>query len=159
MSPISTGFIVVNVVGTNEATRQRKFVNARFNLLGQAVDDTGNVAPSKPGLKLNLSGAAKAPDFPAGEYATAQASGNPESVNAVIVKHAEQVEAWQNASGGGTPELQIANAVHAYCIKEEGFLATDGQGYVLSLDNLDVKTDTLESGVLYTVAGTAVFGS
>ena len=148
--------ILVNVNGTNKETREQKAVFGRFNGEGKPIDNTGNVIS---GTALALLGTATdAPAFPIAEYTAAVKAGDIDGMAAITSAHQDVVEAWTENQGGSV-ELQIANAVLDYCVKEHGFLREDGNGFVLKLDNLDVQRNELKDGrKMYTVSGTAVFG-
>ena len=149
--------ILVNVNGTNKETREQKAVFGRFNGEGAPIDNTGNVI-SGTALKF-LGDVSDAPAFPIAEYTAAVKSGDLEGMAAITSAHQDLVEAWTE-NQGGSKELQIANAVLEYCVTEHGFLRDDGNGFVLKLDNLDVQRNELKDGrKMYTVSGTAVFGS
>jgi hypothetical protein len=152
--------ILVNVVGTNPQSRQQKVVSRRFTGLGIAIDTEGQPTGQAPLNVAGMAGGNKAPDFPVAEYIAAQAEGK-EQVDAVMLAHSERIAAWEKSGTGGSVELKLAKAVQEYCVENEGFIADgDGDGYILKLENLDVKVDNLpDNRDLWLVQGTAVFGA
>ena len=62
-----------------------------------------------------------------------------DKIKAVMLAHAERVTAWQASQSGGTDEVRVAKAVLDYLVKVHGFLTQDGEGFVVKLENIDVK--------------------
>lgn len=155
--------IMVNVTGTNGTTRHQKTITRRFNGAGLPLNDDGQVdATSKEVLRNLPNGAvSKAPDFPMAQFAAAQAKGAEglAEIKAIQLAYAEQFSAWEKSQGGGNESLQIAKAVLEYTKEFHGFQETDGDHFVMKLENLDVVSTTLADGrTLNTVSGTAIFG-
>ena len=157
----NTDIILVNVVGTNGETRQQRTITRRFNGAGYELNDKGAVESGVAVLKGLPLGTSKAPDFPQDEYLKAQAANDGAKISAIMLAHAERVEAWQKSQGGGSEEMQLAKIVQDYCVEVHDFTRQDdGPKFVLTLDDIDVKSDELKDGrTLYTVSGTAVFGA
>ena len=158
------GIISVAVVGTNETTRETKNVVKNFDLNGNQLDTSGTPIPSAAKLNIDFSKTDDLPEpfFNNEAFKAAAVVLDKPLMDSMLANHATAIEEWQKSSGGGTPALRIAKAVHAYCLTEEGFIEQDGEGYVLPLKNLDVSVNTQGEGptaqVVYVVAGTAVFG-
>jgi len=157
----STDIIYIRVAGTNPSTREQKRVSKRFNGIGQELADNGEVLAGGATLKglAEASSAGEMPVMPAA-YFKAQEDGDIAKIKQLLTEHSEKIAAWQSANGGGSPEVRLAKAALQYCYDNEGFLPNDGNGYVLKLENLDVKTDTIKEGgySVFMVAGTAIFG-
>lgn len=156
--------IMVNVTGTNGTTRHQKTITRRFNGAGLPLNDDGMVdAGSKEALRNLPTGiVSKAPDFPAAEFAAAQAKGpaGASEIKAIQLAYAEQFAAWEKAQGGGNEALQIAKSVLEYTKEFHGFREEDGDHFVMKLENLDVVQTALKDGrSLFTTTGTAVFGA
>lgn len=156
--------IMVNVVGTNGTTRHQKTITAKFNGAGLPLNADGKIDGSSTEVLRNLPNGtvSKAPDFPAAAFAAAQAKGlaGVDEIKAIQIAYAEQFAAWEKSQGGGNTNLQLAKAVLEYAKEFHGFIETDGDAFVMKLENLDVSTTTLNDGrTLFTVAGTAVFGA
>lgn len=151
--------IILNVTGIHPQTRQQRCVFKRFDGQGNEVDASGAVlqGPTLKGLGLS---ATPAPAFPQDKFQAAAAKGNYAEMNAISVAHAEQVAAWQQAQGGGSDELQVGRASLDYLYQNHGFLAQDGDGFVIKMDNIDVtKNELKDGGYHFLVTGTAVFGN
>lgn len=151
--------VFVNVTGTHPQTRGQKCVFKRFDGMGREINQDSSLVGGAPSLEgLNVSSTTP-PAYPQDEFNEAAKVGDYARMQGISLAHAEQVQAWQASQQGGTDETRIAKAVLAYCYQHQGFLAEDGDGFVLKLENLDVKRDELkEGGVIFTVSGTAVFG-
>lgn len=155
--PAANTIIRVNVVGTDPKTRAYKPFNATFDGAGNLIGTSHEVIePAK--LPLTIAQQGEAPAFPIAEYVQAQATKDFAREKAILKAHQEAVEAYENASGGGSVELQIAKWALEYLTTFEGFLSTDGAGFVVKLDNLQVTRSTAGDLTIYSVAGTAVFG-
>ena len=154
----TSDFIILTVTGRNPETRGTIDVLERFNGQGLVVDGSGNTVSGKNGLKLALGGS-KAPEFPVQEYEAARQAGDKEKMNQLMVASAERLSAWQQQAGGGSEQLQLVRAAIQWLVEEKGFLTTDGNGFVIKEDNLDVTSQVNKEGrTIYTIAGTAVFG-
>jgi hypothetical protein len=156
--------IMVNVVGTNGTTRHQKTISEKFNGAGLPLNADGQVDGVRADRLRNLPNGSvtKAPDFPAVAFAAAQAKGlaGVDEIKAIQIAYAEQFAAWEKSQGGGNANLQVAKSVLEYAKEFHSFIETDGDAFVMKLENLDVSTTTLNDGrTLYTVAGTAVFGA
>lgn len=156
--------IMVNVVGTNGTTRHQKTITAKFNGGGLPLNADGKIDGASTEVLRGLpnGSVSKAPDFPATAFAAAQAKGlaGVDEIKAIQIAYAEQFAAWEKSQGGGNANLQLAKSVLEYAKEYHGFIETDGDAFVMKLENLDVSTTTLNDGrTLYTVAGTAVFGA
>ena len=154
----TNGIISVIVVGTNEATRQTKTIDEKFNLKGELLDANGAVVVNAPGLILNFDDTTPEPVFDNEALKLAASQGDKLQMDTLLSGFADAMEEWQKSSNGGSIELQLAKAVHQYCINVHGFLNEDGDGYVLPIKNLNVSTNVGETTTVYVVAGTAVFG-
>ena len=154
----SNDIIMVNVVGTNGSTRQQRTISARFNGQGFELNDKGQAVSESPVLTdLPGSGATPAPAFPQDEYSAA--GSDAEKIKQVMLAHAERVTVWQQSQTGGSEEVRIAKAVLNFLVKVHQFITEDGEGFVVKLENIDVKRDTLKDGrSLFLATGTAVFG-
>lgn len=157
--------VMINVTGTNGTTRHQKTITRRFNGMGLPLNDDGQVDAANAEVLRNLpTGAAvsKAPDFPTAQFLAAQGKGAAgiDEIKAIQIAYAEQFAAWEKSQGGGNANLQIAKSVLEYTKEFHGFIETDGDAFVMKLENLDVTQTTLKDGrSLFTVAGTAVFGA
>lgn len=156
--------IMVNVTGTNGTTRHQKTITRRFNGAGLPLNDDGQVDGTSGEVLRNLptGQTSKAPDFPTAQFLAAQGKGAAgiEEIKAIQIAYAEQFAAWEKSQGGGNEPLQIAKAVLEYTKEFHGFQETDGDHFVMKLENLDVVTTTLKDGrSLFTTSGTAVFGA
>jgi hypothetical protein len=157
--------IMVNVVGTNGTTRHQKTIAEKFNGAGNILNQDGQIDGTRKDVLRNLPNGAtvsKAPDFPTSQFLAAQAKGAAgiEEIKAIQIAYAEQFAAWEKSNGGGNENLQVAKAVLDYAKEFHGFQETDGDHFVMKLENLDVVTTTLNDGrTLFTVGGTAVFGA
>lgn len=154
--------IVVQVNGTNPETRQTKAFSARFTGEGVRVDDFGNPMPAKPGL-TNLptgtgGGAVAIPEFPHAAFASAQAKGDLKGVKEIQLSYAQALNAVEKQNGGVNPLQQIVSRVLDYAYQNEGFLAQDGNGFVLKQENLSVTPVTVQDKTIYQISGTAVYG-
>jgi len=155
--------IMVNVTGTNGTTRHQKTITRRFNGTGLPLNDDGQVDSGSTESLRNLptGQVSKAPDFPMAQFVAAQAKGTEglSEIKAIQIAYAEQFAAWEKSQGGGNESLQIAKSVLDYTKEFHGFQETDGDHFVMKLENLDVVSTTLaDSRTLFTVSGTAIFG-
>jgi hypothetical protein len=163
--------VMVNVTGTNGSTRHQKNVSRQFSGAGIRLTDDGKPDTSSGEVLRNLPTGAStaAPDFPAAKFAEIQAltASKDGAVKAKAVADlkalnyafAEQVQKWEKASGGGDENLQIAKSVLAYAKEFHDFRETDGDWFVMKLENLDVTQIKLNDGrSMFQVTGTAVFG-
>jgi hypothetical protein len=156
--------IMVNVTGTNGTTRHQKTITRRFNGAGLPLNDDGQVDGQSAEVLRNLPSGqvTKAPDFPTTQFLAAQSKGAAgiEEIKAIQIAYAEQFAAWEKSQGGGNENLQIAKSVLEYTKEFHGFVEVDSDAFVMKLENLDVVTTTLkDSRSLFTVSGTAVFGT
>lgn len=156
--------IFVNVTGTNGTTRHQKTITRRFNGAGLPLTDDGQVDSGNTERLRDLptGQSVKAPDFPTANFVAAQAKGAEgiAEIKAIQIAYAQAFAAWEKEQGGGNENLQIAKSVLAYTKEFHGFQETDGDHFVMKLENLDVVTSTLKDGrTSATVTGTAVFGS
>lgn len=164
--------IMVNVTGTNGQTRNQKTISRQFNGQGQRLNDDGKVDNASPEALRNLPGGdgSAAPEFPAADFASAQAQTSSADVSVkqaglakikqIQLAFAQQITAWEKSLGGGNEKLQLAKSVLDYCKEFHGFREEDGNWFVIKLENLDVTTTKLNDGrTMYQVAGTAVFGN
>jgi hypothetical protein len=159
----SNDIVMVNVTGTNGTTRHQKTISRRFNGAGLPLNDDGKPVGDSAEVLRNLpSGTAtKAPDFPTAKFLEAQGKGaeGAAEIKAIQIAYAQQFSDWEKSQGGGSENLQVAKSVLEYAKEFHAFQETDGDHFVMKLDNLDVVTTTLSDGrTLYTVTGTAVFG-
>lgn len=163
--------VMVNVTGTNGTTRHQKNISRSFNGAGSRINDNGQVDDTTGEVLRNLPGASSgaAPEFPAAEFAQAQkdtGSSDPavkakgvEKIKAIQIAYATLIQQWEKSQGGGNEKLVLAKAVLEYTKEFHGFKETDGDWFVMKLENLDVTTTALNDGrTMYQVAGTAVFG-
>lgn len=163
--------VMVNVTGTNGTTRHQKNISRSFNGAGQRIDDNGKIDTTSGEVLRNLPGASSgaAPEFPAAEFAQAQAktgSADPadkakglEQIKAIQIAYATLINQWEKSQGGGNEKVVLAKSVLEYTKEFHGFQETDGDHFVMKLENLDVTTIALNDGrTMYQVAGTAVFG-
>lgn len=159
----NTDLIVVNITGTNGSTRNQRTVTRVFDGTGTALNDQGKPAGLADTLRnLPTEGSIKAPDFPAQAYAAAQQKGEAGIAEGMAILKAfqEQVQAVEASANGGSTEAQIAKSVLAYLEEFHGFKQTDGDHFVIKLDDIDVTRQTLPDGrSSYLVAGSAVFGA
>lgn len=164
--------IMVNVTGTNGATRHQKTISRQFNGAGQRLTDDGKVDVTATEVLRNLPGGSgtAAPEFPSAEFAAAQAktaSNNPSlkqegltEIKAIQLAYANQINAWEKSQGGGNEKLQLAKSVLEYTKEFHDFKEVDGDWFVMKLENLDVTTVKLNDGrTMYQVTGTAIFGA
>lgn len=154
--------VLVNVTGTNGTTRHQKTIARRFNGAGQALNDNGQVdVTAKEALRNLPSGvAANPPEFPMAEFNAASAAKDIARLKAIQLAYGTKLKEWEQAQGGGSEELQIAKSVLEYTKEFHGFRETDGDHFIMKLENLDVTKAPLPDGrTVYTVAGTAVFGA
>lgn len=156
--------IMVNVTGTNGTTRHQKTITRRFNGAGLPLNDDGQIDAGNAETLRNLptGQTSKAPDFPMAQFVAAQAKGAEglDEIKAIQLAYAEQFAAWEKSQNGGNENLQIAKSVLEYAKEFHGFKESDGDHFVMKLENLDVVTTTLKDGrTLYTTTGTAVFGA
>jgi hypothetical protein len=162
--------VILNVTGTNGATRHQKTITRRFNGAGQPLNDDGKVDGGSQEVLRDLpngDAVSKAPDFPQAEFfAAQQMTQNPatrdegvEKLKTIQLAWANQLQAWESSSNGGSEPVQIAKSALAYLKEFHGFREDDGDWFVLKQENLDVvQTQLPDSRSLYTVSGTAIFG-
>lgn len=164
--------IIVNVTGTNGATRHQKNISRTFNGAGQPLNDDGKVRNDIDEVLLNLptgGAAGDQPVFPQDKFNDAvkrmssqSASDRAQAVQAqkeIQLAYADQLTAWEKKQGGGNEKLQIAKSVLEYTKTYHEFHEEDGNWFVMKLDNLEVVQSSLpDKRSVYQVSGTAVFG-
>jgi hypothetical protein len=165
--------IIVNVTGTNGATRHQKNISRTFNGAGQPLNDDGKIRDDINEVLRNLpTGGATGdqPVFPQEQFnaavkkmsaptAAERAQAVQEQKN-IQLAYADQLSAWEKKQGGGNEKLQIAKAVLEYTKEYHEFHEEDGNWFVMKLDNLEVVQGTLpDKRSVYQVSGTAVFGA
>lgn len=158
----STDLIFINVTGTNPGSRDRRTISRRFNGDGQEIGDTGTPSISTRTLKNlpgNTSDAAPMPQFPDEEMKQAVLAKDTAAMKAIQVAFADQIDAYEAAQGSTNAHVQLVDSVVNHLVEYDGFLTTDGNGFVVKPENLEVSITNAPNGAtVYQVSGTAIFG-
>lgn len=152
--------IMVDVVSSNQNTRQQRPVLYRFNGSGEQVTDDGKqIAGPALGGDWPLKGS-KVPEFPADEYKKLMADKNKVGAEALLSKYQTDVQTAQKAGGGQSDEMQIVDRVMKFLKEQEHISEEDGSHFVLHRKDLQVTRIPLQNGqTIFKITGAAVFGA
>lgn len=151
--------IFVDVVSSNQNTRQQRPVLYRFNGAGEQITDSGEKVAG-PGLagKWPLAGA-ELPPFEAEQYRTLVANKDKAGAEKLLADYQVSVSKAAKSGAGESEEMVIVDRVMKFLKEQEHISEEDGSHFVLHRKDLQVTRIPLQDGsMLFKITGAAIFG-